>query len=48
MPFIKSSDNVQIYYSKRKGKKEKKKEETIIFLHGWLQNHSVWNKERDF
>jgi len=35
-----SFDNTRIYYVFNKGTKD-----TIIFVHGWPHNHTVWNRE---
>lgn len=43
MPSINSFDNTKIYYVYHKGKKG-----TIIFVHGWPHNHTVWDKEIKF
>jgi len=40
MPTIRSFDKAKIYYSFHRGSRV-----TIIFVHGWLQNHSVWHRE---
>ncbi len=43
MPAINSFDNTKIHYAYHKGKKD-----TIIFVHGWPHNHTVWDKEVKF
>ena len=40
MPKISSFDNIKIYYAFHKGAKD-----TIIFVHGWPHNHTVWDRE---
>lgn len=40
MPSIRSFDNVKIHYVFHKGDKD-----TIIFVHGWPHNHTVWDRE---
>ena len=43
MPSLNSFDNTKIHYVYHKGKKG-----TIIFVHGWPHNHTVWDKEIKF
>lgn len=43
MPFIHSFDQSKIYYSFKKGDKA-----SLIFLHGWGLNHTIWNKTTSF
>jgi len=43
MPTIKSFDKTKIYYSFHRGSKK-----PLIFVHGWLQNHSVWHREIEY
>lgn len=43
MPALNSFDNTKIHYVFHKGKKG-----TIIFVHGWPHNHTVWGKEIKF
>ena len=40
MPSIRSFDNTKIYYVFHKGKRD-----TLLFVHGWPHNHTVWEKE---
>jgi len=40
MPTISSFDNTEIFYSFHSGLKG-----TIIFVHGWPHNHTVWDRE---
>lgn len=40
MAFLSSFDGTRIFYDYHKGKKE-----TLIFIHGWPLNHTVWDKE---
>jgi len=43
VPSINSFDKTKIYYEH-----SKKGKETLIFIHGWGHNHTVWNKETNF
>ena len=43
MAIINSFDKTKIYYIYHK-----KSKDTLLFLHGWPHNHTVWNKEIKF
>ena len=40
LKFTKSFDNTKIYYDINK-----KSNKSLVFLHAWSHNHTVWNKE---
>lgn len=41
MAYLKTFDNARIFYKKHKGKNK----QTIIFLHGWVVNHTFWHNQ---
>ncbi|MFT4310680.1 MAG: alpha/beta fold hydrolase [Candidatus Woesearchaeota archaeon] len=43
MPYYTTSQGIHLYYKEHKGKKQ-----TLLFIHGWPLNHSMWNASFSF